>query len=169
MVLVDSASPDQFTVLPAYAGFYATWRRVSALQPTLARLGVARLVGSLLGSMLPEPAAAQSRAFAASARGARSQRDELSRYPDVFRQAGALTTLGDRPLVVLTATRGAQKGWPTAQDRLATLSDNSSHRLVDATHASLLEDRQDSAAAVRAIQDVARSARTSTQSLASMQ
>ena len=169
MVLVDSASPDQFTVLPAYAGFYAAWRRVSALQPTLARLGVARLVGSLLGSTLPEPAAAQNRAFAASARGARSQRDELSRYRDVFRQAGALTTLGGRPLVVVTATRGAQKGWPTAQDRLARLSGNSSHRLVDATHASLLDDRQDSAAAVRAIQDVARSARTSTQSLATMQ
>jgi pimeloyl-ACP methyl ester carboxylesterase len=162
LVLVDSASPDQFTVLPAYPAFYATWRRVSALLPSLARLGIGRLVGSSAGATLPDPAAAQARAFATSARDARSQRDELSRYRDVFRQAGALTTLGGRPLVVLTAMRGQQAGWPTAQDRLARLSGNSSHRLVDATHASLLADRQDSAAAARAIDDVVRSVRAGT-------
>jgi len=160
MVLLDSASPEQFTVLPSYAGFYAMWRRVSALQPSLARLGVARLVGAFVGSTLPEPAATQTQAFATSARGARSQRDEFSRYREVFRQAGALTTLGDRPLVVVTATEGQQAGWATAQNRLAKLSVGSSHRLVDATHGSLLEDPQDSAAAVRAIQDVVRSVRT---------
>jgi pimeloyl-ACP methyl ester carboxylesterase len=161
MVLLDSASPQQFTVLPQYPAFYAMWRRVSALTPTLARLGARQLIGSSVGATLPEPAAGQARAFATNARDARGQRDEFSRYPDVFRQAGALTTLGDRPLVVVTATRGAQPGWPTAQDRLAALSRNSSHRPADVTHESLLSHRQDSTVAVRAIEDVVRSVRIS--------
>jgi pimeloyl-ACP methyl ester carboxylesterase len=160
MVLVDSASPDQFTVLPRYPGFYAIWRRVSALLPTLARLGAGQLAFASTGSTLPEPAGAQARAFATSPRDARSQHDELSVYPDVFRQAKALTTLGSRPLVVLTATRGQQPGWSTAQDRLPALSTNSSHRFVDGTHQSLLADRQDAVVAVQAIEDVLQSLRT---------
>jgi pimeloyl-ACP methyl ester carboxylesterase len=161
LVLVDSAGPDQFTVLPAFPAFYAVWRRVSALLPSLARLGAARLVDSVTGSWtLPEPAAGQARAFATSPRDARSQRDEISVYRDVFRQAGALGTLDRRPLVVLTARLGQQAGWSIAQDRLATLSGNVSHRFADATHQSLLADRRDAAAAVRAAQDVVRSVRT---------
>jgi pimeloyl-ACP methyl ester carboxylesterase len=162
MVLVDSASPDQFTALPDYPGFYAMWRRVSALLPTLARLGAAQLVTVATGSTLPEPAAAQAQAFASSPRDARSQHDELSVYPEVFRQAKTLTTLGGRPLVVLTAARGQQAGWSIAQDRLAALSGNGSHRLVDATHGSLLADRQDAAVAGQAVADVVRSVRTGT-------
>jgi pimeloyl-ACP methyl ester carboxylesterase len=160
MVLLDSASPDQFTVLPDYPAFYAIWRRVSALLPSLDRLGVGQLVGSSVGSTLPEPAGAQARAFATSARDARSERDEVSVYPAVFRQAGTLATLDGRPLVVVTATHGSQAGWSTAQDRLAALSSNSSHVFADATHQSLLADRVDSAVAIRAIQDVVGSART---------
>lgn len=53
MVLLDSARPDQFTVLPDYAGFYSTWRRVSALLPSLGRLGVGQLLSSSAGSTLP--------------------------------------------------------------------------------------------------------------------
>jgi pimeloyl-ACP methyl ester carboxylesterase len=37
MVLLDSASPDQFA-LPDYSSFDSNWRRVSALIPTLAKL-----------------------------------------------------------------------------------------------------------------------------------
>jgi pimeloyl-ACP methyl ester carboxylesterase len=162
MVLLDSASPDQFTVLPDYAAFYATWRRVSGLLPTLARLGVGQLVDRSIGSTLPQPAATQARSFTTSPRHQCSQREEFSAYREVFRQAGTLATLGGRPLVVVTATRGQQAGWPTAQDRLAALSANSSHRLADATHASLLADRNASAVAVRAVEDVVESVRTGT-------
>ena len=162
MVLLDSASPQQFTALPDYPAFYAMWRRVSALLPSLARLGVSQLVGSSVGATLPEPGAAQARAFATSPRAARSERDEFSRYLDVFRQAATLATLGGRSLAVVTATEGPQAGWLAAQDRLAALSGNSSHRLASASHQSLLANRQDSAVAVRAIEDVVRSVRTGT-------
>jgi hypothetical protein len=76
-------------------------------------------------------------------------------------QASLLTDLGGKPLIVLTADRNADGEWQSAQDHLATLSTNSLHRHVDATHASLLEDEADSAAASQAIHDVVESVRTS--------
>jgi hypothetical protein len=79
----------------------------------------------------------------------------------VFSQARALTSLGGKPLVVVTATGDQQQaGWSAAQDRLAGLSRNSSHRLVAATHGSLLADQQDAASSTRAITDVVRAVRT---------
>jgi pimeloyl-ACP methyl ester carboxylesterase len=160
MVLLDSASADQFTALPDYASFYSIFRRVSALFPSLGRLGVGQVLSSSVGSTLPEPAASQARAFATSPRDLRSQRDELSTYHEVFRQAQALTTLGGKPLVVLTATVGQQTGWAVAQDRLATLSSNSSHRFARSTHAGLLDEQRGSEISVRAIGDVVLSVRT---------
>jgi triacylglycerol esterase/lipase EstA (alpha/beta hydrolase family) len=43
------------------------------------------------------------------------------------------------PLIVLTASRGHDAEWMAAQDKLATLSTNSEHRVIDdAAHESLL-------------------------------
>ncbi|HEX3621230.1 MAG TPA: multicopper oxidase domain-containing protein [Acidimicrobiales bacterium] len=50
--------------------------------------------------------------------------------------------------------------WSAAQDRMATLSTNSLHRVVPATHQSLLVDESDSTFSARAIADVVRSIRT---------
>jgi pimeloyl-ACP methyl ester carboxylesterase len=161
MVLLDSASPDQFTVLPDYAGFYAIARPLIGLLPSLSRLGVGQILSSSIGLTLPEPAAAQARSFATSPRGMRSQSDEFSTYHDVFQQAQALTSLGDRPLVVVTATEGQQAGWSTAQDRLAALSSNSRHGLAQVTHDALIDDPDGSRISVRAINDVVASVRTS--------
>ena len=67
-----------------------------------------------------------------------------------MQQAAALTDLDDKPLVVVTADTGNAAGWEQAQDRMATLSTNSSHRVAkDTTHASLLYDEADSAQASR--------------------
>jgi pimeloyl-ACP methyl ester carboxylesterase len=161
MVLLDSASPDQFTVLPDFPAAHALLRRATALLPPLGRLGAGRLLNSSVGSTLPPPAAAAARAFATTARDMRQQRDDVSVYPTLFRQAQELTSLGDRPLVVVTATAGQpQPGWSTAQDRLAVLSTDSDHRLTPATHASLLADRHDAAASVAAVEDVVHAVRT---------
>ena len=54
--------------------------------------------------------------------------------PVVFEQAQALTTLGSRPLAVLTASENlGTEGWAAAQDRMAALSTDSLHtrRRVD--------------------------------------
>jgi pimeloyl-ACP methyl ester carboxylesterase len=161
MVLLDSSTPDQFS-LPQYPSVYAMMRSGLGVAPSLARLGIGRLGSHLSTSGLPAPAAAQVRAFAASPRGLRNTRDEVSVLRAAFAQAGALHTLGRKPLAVLTATEtlGKTTGWSAAQSRLAALSGNSSHRIISSTHAGLVEDERASAAAVLAITDVVRAVRT---------
>ena len=57
-----------------------------------------------------------------------------------MRQAAALTDFADKPLIVVTAGRGNDETWQAAQNKLASLSTNSRHRVVaDATHASLYQ------------------------------
>ena len=161
MVLLDSSSPEQFTAIPSYAGQYAVVHRVMALTPTLNRLGLGRAVAAATSSPLPTTAAGQVTALTASAHGARSASAEWQVLPTLFTQAQALTTFGDRPLAVLTATESLQKtgGWAAAQHHLAALSTRSIHQVVDSTHVGLLEDQHGSAAAVAAIDQVIAAAR----------
>ena len=79
---------------------------------------------------LPAAARDEERAFWATPRHARSVRDEFSQIRTTMTEAQALTTLGDRPLIVLTAEKDAQGGWFAAQDKLAALSTNSVHRML---------------------------------------
>ena len=162
MVLLDSSSPQQFTAISGYAGQHAVMRRALALTPTLSRLGLGRVVAALTPSHLSAPDAERLRSLTAGARGARSMTAEWSALPQVFGQAQALTTLGARPLVVLTASESAQQtgGWVAAQDRLAALSSRSAHRVVESTHAGLLEDQLGAAASVHAIDDVVAAVRS---------
>jgi pimeloyl-ACP methyl ester carboxylesterase len=52
VALIDSATPYQFD-LPWYPRFYSLWRRGSALLPTLARAGVARVYSRSSFASLP--------------------------------------------------------------------------------------------------------------------
>ncbi len=161
VALIDSATPYQFD-LPSYPGFYSMWRRVSALFPTLARAGIARVTLGMIGfSSLPSDARRQARAFASSPRELRADRDEFAELPTVFRQVKSLTSLEGKPLFVLTADLGQQSGWLAAQNRLATLSTDSVHQTTHgATHEALVEDRNYAAVTARAINAVVRSVRT---------
>ena len=81
--------------------------------------------------------------------------------PEVFEQAQALTTLQDRPLVVLTASENlTNPGWIAAQDQLAALSTDHLHRTVDATHEGLLEDEPGATQSVLGITQVLSAVRT---------
>jgi hypothetical protein len=134
-----------------------------AVLPGLARLGVGQLLPAAAWSGLPGPAAAQHKAFASSPRGWRNVADEATVLPAVLAEAGALPTLGGTPLAVLTAAAGpVDPGRAAAQDRLAALSTAASHRLVDATHAGLLDEERGAAASVAAVADVVRAVRTGT-------
>ncbi len=162
MVLPDSSSPDQLS-LPDYPGQYDTWRHASALFPSLARLGLGRLAFGTGFTGLPSAARDQEQAFAASARDLRGQRDEWSQLPTAFRQAQAMTNLGAKPLLVITAGQGHDQTWFAAQDELAALSDNSEHRtLDDATHGGMLEDRDLAARSAQGVRDVVQAVRTGT-------
>lgn len=92
-----------------------------------------------------------------------SVRDEWAELPTPLKQGAALTSLGDRPLIVVTAGAEAQAGWLPLQDEMVTLSTNSVHlMLTDATHISLIEDEGDAAIASQAIHDVVESVRAAT-------
>jgi pimeloyl-ACP methyl ester carboxylesterase len=163
MVLLDSSSPEQFTRMPAFEGQYAIiMRRVYALLPTLSRLGLGQLAPAT--STLPAADAAKVTAITSTPRYYRNQRDEISVIPEVFTQAQVLTTLGDRPLAVLTASENSMgnEGWAGAQDQLATLSSSSIHRTVDSSHEGLLEDVRPAAESVHAITEVISSVRAGT-------
>jgi pimeloyl-ACP methyl ester carboxylesterase len=164
MVLLDSASPHQFTALPNYSSFYSTWGRISPLLPSLARIGLARLaLGTGFGG-LPPAARDQERAIASTARDLNSQRLEFGQLPTAYKQAQVGAVLGGKPLIVVTAGQGQDPGWFAAQDALARLSTNTAHRTVaDATHTALLQDQDLSRQSTRAILDVIQAARSGTQ------
>src|SRR5205807_3251802 len=130
MVLLDSQPNEAFTGLPDFPSQYKTIRRASALFPSLARLGVFRLVNQFAADPLPVPTRDEERAVVSTANLNRIQRDEFAELPMTLKEAAALTTLGDRPLIVVTAAKGAEAGWLPLQDKMAGLSTNSVHRVL---------------------------------------
>jgi pimeloyl-ACP methyl ester carboxylesterase len=161
MVLLDGQPPEAFEGLPVYPWFYGVFRRFSALLPSLARLGVGRLVVQA-DPALPEPARDIRRLHQSSPRLYRSLRDEFAELPATLAQARSCPNLGDLPLVVVTAGRDALTGWLPLQDRMAALSTNSSHRVVPYTHDALVMDRTAAHASIEAIRDVVHAVRFGT-------
>lgn len=139
IVLLDAQPVEALTELPDYPAFYDLTRTFSALAPSLSRLGVFPV------------------AFA------QSVRDEFAELPTALEQGAALTSIDARPLIVVTAVAGAEEGWLPLQERMLNLSTNSVQRMLsDATHASLIEDESDAAAASQAILDAVEAVRTGT-------
>jgi pimeloyl-ACP methyl ester carboxylesterase len=163
MVLLDSQPNEAFTGLPDFPSFYSTIRRASALFPSLARLGVFRLVNQFAGDPLPVPARNEELAAISTASLNRIQRDEFAELPMTLTEAAALTNLGDRPLIVITAAKGASAGWLPLQDKMTELSTNSGHRVLpDTDHPGLIHDRLGAARASQAILDVIAAVRSGT-------
>jgi pimeloyl-ACP methyl ester carboxylesterase len=136
VVLLDSMHPHQHN---AFAGT----DRLLAVVPTLARMGLARLLADPKDGRPTKQAAEFVR--------------DVDAMPAQLDRAAKLTSLGDRPLAVLTAGTGSEPGWTGEQNDLATLSTNSIHRTVArATHQSLIDDKSDAAQSSRAIGDVVR-------------
>jgi hypothetical protein len=70
-------------------------------------------------------------------------------------EAGAFTDFGANPLVVLTAGTGSDADLIASHVRLAAMSTNSEHRVINgASHQELLADEKDSAATSKAVLDV---------------
>jgi pimeloyl-ACP methyl ester carboxylesterase len=161
MVLLDAQSPDVYAQLPGWRSFYAMYTRAEALLPSLSRLGITRIGSALSSSDLPPAAGAEVRAFTSTADYYHALHDELAQLRTSLTEAQQLTTLGDKPLFVVTAGKDAQAGWLPLQDKMALLSTDSVHRVFAATsHTSLIENRRDSLHAVSAIIDVVQGIRS---------
>lgn len=163
IVLLDSMHPEQATRIDGWITIYQGMRRGTAILPSLARVGVARLMMQNSYGDLPPAARAELRKLGSTAREARSLRDETSQVLGTLEAAKKLKTLGDTPLVVVTATKGSLPGWPAAQDDLARLSTNSSHRVVPSVaHADLVEVQAAARHSSDAILDVVDAVRSNT-------
>jgi pimeloyl-ACP methyl ester carboxylesterase len=159
MVLIDSTAPSSTPVAPQDPGAYNVVKHVSALLSTTARLGVGRLLAQ--GGSLPPPFQDEANTSAARAKDMASFIDEYAVAGRSVSEAGELTSLDGKPLIVLTAEVGNSPGWTEHQDALATLSTNSLHQVVPgATHQSLTDDPTHAAAVSQAIHDVLDSIRT---------
>jgi hypothetical protein len=136
VVLLDSMHPRQHNA-------FASVDRLLAVVPTLARMGLARPLADPKDGRPTKQAAEFVR--------------DVDAMPAQLDRAAKLTSLGNRPLAVLTAGTGSEPGWTGEQNDLAKLSTDSLHRTVArATHQSLIDDRSDAAQSSRAIDDVVR-------------
>jgi pimeloyl-ACP methyl ester carboxylesterase len=160
MVLLDGQPAEAFESLPAFPSFYARYRGVFALMPSLARLGVGRLVSHNGFDNLPERARSMERVSYSSARLWRSLHDEFMELPTSLQQARSFQSIGDRPLVVVTAAIDTQAGWLPLQDEMAKLSTNSSHRVVPFTHDELVSSEPGAQVSSKAIRDVVQAVRS---------
>jgi pimeloyl-ACP methyl ester carboxylesterase len=165
MVLVDSTAPAATTNAgapsPGHGGSNAAMSRLAALYSTAARLGLARLYARSANGSLPPRSRGEVRASGATASTLGSTIEEYVQGAASTEQAAALGDLADKPLVVLTAGSGRDAAWSAAQNRMARLSTNSVHRIVDgATHEDLIANEEDAAATTQAILDVVASVRS---------
>lgn len=156
MVMLDSQPNEALSGgLPDFPPFYNIIRPASALFPSLSRVGVFRLINQLGHDNLPPETRYQESAVTSTASLNRIQRDEFAELPNTLNEAAELTTLGDRPLVVVTAVKGALRGWLPLQDRIAGLSTNSVHRtLRDTDHPGIIHDQFGGQQSSQAILDV---------------
>ncbi|MFL6100108.1 MAG: alpha/beta fold hydrolase [Actinomycetales bacterium] len=162
MVLLDPQPSNAYAALPGWSTFHFLFRRYSAIVPSIARLGGMRLIYQSQAADLPSAARSEERADWSTARHNRSVRDEFAELRTVLAQSQALTSIGDKPLIVLTALKDMQNGWLPLQDKMLTLSTNSQHRFApNGTHASLTEDRGQAAISATAIVDVVNAVRDS--------
>jgi pimeloyl-ACP methyl ester carboxylesterase len=167
LVLVDSTAPasaaaaNPATPSPGHGDSSNGMSRVSALVSTAARLGLARLYAQFAFASLPPRPRDEVRASVATASTVRSTIDEYVQATASVEQAAALRDFADKPLIVLTAGSGHDAAWSAAQNRLATLSTNSVHRIIDgAAHEDLIANQEDAAATTQAILDVVASVRS---------
>ena len=152
MVLLDATHPEMFTRLSSYPKFYDAYRRVSALFPTLARLGIGRIAYRSSFDDLPAAVRGEQLALWSTPALARSQRDEWAEAPVAMKEAGELRTIGARPLIVVTAVREAQAGWMPLQDEMLRLSSRSVHRVAtNVTHMGLVDTEAGAAISIEAI------------------
>jgi pimeloyl-ACP methyl ester carboxylesterase len=161
MVLIDSTGSHlPASTTPQSWGPDEILARASVLASTSARLGVGRLFGLGYGS-LPPQSDNEIRAKLATSTSLRSTIDEFLQANASEHEAASLTDLGDKPLVVLTAGDGNDAAWMAAQNKTATLSTNSVHRVIQgAVHADLVLNQADAALSAQAINEVVSSVRT---------
>lgn len=168
LVLLDSTHPDQFLRYPPeQAKAEKRIEKLAGLFELGARLGLLRLVNAaqfLDADELPQDQKDALQAQFASPRFAAGMRAEMSAFETLsFPQVRAIKSLGNLPLVVLTAGNTAELVPVQLElhDEFAALSTNSVHRIVaGANHGSLVIKSSNLPEVTAAIQQVYAAARS---------
>ena len=165
MVLVDSAHPEQFERYPEMLKGNEAYLKFSTTLPTLSRLSINRLYFAFGGEFdfgdLSEPQKSELKALWSSPEYFLSQRAENIAAPGIYADAGQLGSLGDLPLIVISAGQNPPS-WGELQRNLASLSTNSLHlTLENATHVSVVFNLDDAHEVSKAILQVVDAANTS--------
>ncbi len=151
VVLIESMSPQQATSSATGTPPAAIHASASSLLTLPARIGLLRLLARPLGlttDMSPELQHAYT-AFSVTTRSAQTQLDEGSGMPASFHQAGAVTSFGDLPLIVLSRGLNLDPKWQAMQAELLQLSSQSQQLIADRSGHSVQLDQPE--AAVNAI------------------
>jgi len=143
VVLVDSMNPKQVT--QSQSNFLA---RLTSLQAVLARFGVARLIVKLpaIASGAPPNGEAYYPLYVRPG-SLQASANEYRELPASAPQAAAVKSLGDLPLIVLTAKRNDNPGWPEWQAELLQLSSNSQHVFAENSGHVIQSDEPEAAIA----------------------
>ncbi len=173
MVLVDPGHPDMDTSIPSLQAQNQSDAQLVRTMQLLSYIGIPRLlgVGKTNAAGLPAKQVAEINAFNSTPRHWASLLELIQVTPKTYDEVRKTGSLGDRPLVVLSANTAwfspnappddARRILNELHAELAGLSTNSSHRIVEgATHASLVHSQKDAQATILAIEDVLRSAQT---------
>ncbi len=163
MVLLDASHPD-FTSVPSGREEYNLSRRVFAITPWLAPVGIDRIAygGGLvdLAPGLPAKQAQQIRAFWSTWKQHASTRDELAvRQSRTEPQVRRTKDLGEMPLMVISSDN-LPDDLAALQEELATLSTDSVHKVIEcSTHLGLAFEKENAQVSSAAVVDVVEAVR----------
>jgi pimeloyl-ACP methyl ester carboxylesterase len=159
VVLIESMSPAQFAASTASTSTQTaqvSQTHASSVLPILARIGMIRLLARPLGltpTSLPNEAAYTARYVRPGTW--QTVADESQGMPDSARQAGAVKSFGDLPLLILSRKLGnsaADQVWHLNQKGLLLLSTRSRQSFADQSGHNVELDQPE--AAVGAIVDM---------------
>jgi pimeloyl-ACP methyl ester carboxylesterase len=139
MVLVDSSHPDQFEG----SGLALTMSRAAGvLGPLIARAGIPRVFNLYPSNPeLPPLQREQSLSLYYTTPHLVATYEEMGTMPESLEKARGTGTLGERPLMVVSAAADHGAEARAFQEDLTALSSNSSLRVVEgSTHVSLVVD-----------------------------
>lgn len=157
LVLLDASHEDQFLRTPEGQSNYRFVRNAYRALPFAARVGLARLAALCeMPADFPTDAGADYRATCSRTDSWKSQQLELESLTAAMAQIGDRPSLGDLPMLVVTAGNAPQSldNWMDLQNEFATLSTESAHFVrADATHLGLLLNADDSAYVSSAIEN----------------
>lgn len=152
VVLIDSMSPRQFPQSSTNTTPQIdSQSHPFTIFPALARIGLVRLLVRPLGLIPHLPPQVEKAYLSRMVRPSNLQAylgDESQGMPESGRQAEAVKTFGDLPLIVLTAKQNHIPGWQEWQTELLQLSSNSQQLFAESDHNIEIEQPDAAVAAI---------------------